>query len=421
VSKKLNYIDLFAGAGGLSEGFINAGYNSIAHVEMDEAACHTLKTRTAYHFLKTKNKLCTYFSYQKGEINREQLYSQIPKYLLDSIINEKIDRASLTKIFERIDDILKKDEVKIVDIIIGGPPCQAYSHANQSMSEEKLKDDERNYLYKDYARFLIKYKPKLFLFENVPGLYTANGGLYYKNRKKYFKGIGYHLDDETLNAADFGVLQRRERVILIGWRKDLKFSYPQFRKVKNNWKVKKLFEDLPSLKPGDNKMVDKYTKDEASEYLKRFEIRNGVDFVTHNIARPHNEKDLKIYALAIDNLVQGIRLKNDKIPKEMRTQANTSSFLDRFKVVNENDFVSHTMIAHIAKDGHHYIHPDKEQLRSLSVREAARIQSFPDDYFFEGTKEKQIRTAAFRQIGNAVPPLMAKKIAKAIGSQLRKI
>lgn len=420
MKKQLNFIDLFAGAGGLSEGFIKAGYNPVAHVEMDKAACYTLRTRTAYHYLTSKCNLEIYYSYQKGKINREQLYSNIPKDLLDTIINEKIDKTTLSKILEQIDIILKKDTNQIVDVIIGGPPCQAYSHANQTMSEEKLRDDERNYLYKDYAKFLIRYKPKLFLFENVPGLYTANGGLYYKNLKKYFKSIGYHLDDETLNAADFGVLQRRERVILIGWRKDIKFSYPQFKKVKNNWKVKSLFEDLPKLRPGDSIMVGKYTKEVVNNYLKRFELRNGVDFVTHNIARIHNEKDLNIYRLAIANLEQGVRLKNNKIPEEMRTQANTSSFLDRFKVVNEKDSVSHTMIAHIAKDGHHYIHPDKEQLRSLSVREAARIQSFPDDYFFEGIKKKQSRTAAFKQIGNAVPPLMAKKIAKAIRSQLAK-
>ena len=418
MNKKLNYIDLFAGAGGLSEGFIKAGYNPIAHIEMDKAACFTLKTRTAYHYLKQKYDLGTYYSYQKGSINRANLYYRIPKDLLDKIINEKISKTSLPNIFEQIDALLKKDKTKIIDIIIGGPPCQAYSHANQSMSEEKLKDDERNYLYKDYAKFLIKYKPKLFLFENVPGLYTANGGLYYKNLKRYFKGIGYHLDDEILNAADFGVLQRRERVILIGWRKDIKFIYPQFKKVKNKWKVRDIFEDLPRLKAGDNNLVDKYTKEKVSSYLKRFEIRNGVDFVTHNLARPHNFKDLNIYKMAIETLKNGLRLKNNNIPKEMRTQKNISSFLDRFKVVNENDSVSHTMIAHIAKDGHHYIHPDKKQLRSLSVREAARIQSFPDDYFFEGVNEKQPRTAAFRQIGNAVPPVMAKKIAQAIKNQL---
>lgn len=417
---QLTFIDLFAGAGGLSEGFIRAGFKPIAHVEMEAAACFTLKTRASYHFLKSKRKLQIYYSYQKGDINRKQLYSHIPEALIKTIIHEKINRTSLPDIFQQIDGILKETNKKSVDVIIGGPPCQAYSLANQSTTDEKLKEDERNYLYKDYAKFLIKYKPKLFLFENVPGLYTANGGLYYKNLKKYFKSIGYHLDAKTMNAADFGVLQRRERVILIGWKKGLKFNYPQFKKVKNIWKVKDLFEDLPRLNPGDNKMVDKYIKEEANKYLKRFAIRNGVAFVTHSIARPHNEKDLKIYELAIKNLEYGIRLKNDKIPQEMRTQENVLSFLDRFKVVNENDPFSHTMIAHIAKDGHHYIHPDKEQLRSLSIREAARIQSFPDDYFFEGSKEKQIRTPAFRQIGNAVPPLMAEKIAKAIKSQLVK-
>ncbi len=407
----MNFIDLFAGAGGLSEGFVRAGFKPVAHVEMDGAACFTLRTRIAFHYLKSKRKLNIYYSYQKGEINREQLYAHIPDTLLGAVINEKIDAGTIPGIFKKINKQLLKEKRRTADVIIGGPPCQAYSNANRAMSESDLEDDERNYLYKVYAKFLIKYKPKIFVFENVPGLYTANGGLYYRNLKKYFKSIGYHLDDETLDAADFGVLQRRERVILIGWKKNLKFSYPQFRKVKNNWKVKNLFEDLPKLKPGDNKMIDKYTKDEVNKYLKRSEIRNGVDFVTHNIARPHNEKDLIIYEMAIDNLEQGVRLKNNKIPKGMRTQVNTTSFLDRFKVVNENDPVSHTMIAHIAKDGHHYIHPDKNQLRSISVREAARIQSFPDDYFFEGVKEKKLRTAAFKQIGNAVPPLMAVKIA----------
>jgi DNA (cytosine-5)-methyltransferase 1 len=414
----VNFIDLFAGAGGLSEGFIRADFKPVAHVEMDEAACNTLKTRVAYHYLKKRRRLKEYYCYQRGEIIRDQLYSLIPEDLLSTVINEKIDSNTLSVIFKQIDRQLRKENRRTADIIIGGPPCQAYSNANRSMSEEDLKDDERNYLYKEYAKFLIKYRPKIFLFENVPGIYTANGGLYYKNLKKYFKSIGYHINDEILDAADFGVLQRRERVILIGWRRGLKFSYPDFRATKRNWTVRDILEDLPKLKAGESKMVDKYAKEELNTYLKKHGIRNGVDFVTHNIARPHNENDLKIYEMAIDKLTEGVRLKNDKIPDEMRTQENTTSFLDRFKVVNQDDAVSHTMIAHIAKDGHHYIHPDIEQLRSISVREAARIQSFPDDYFFEGVKEDQLRTAAFKQIGNAVPPLMANSIAKAIRLQL---
>ncbi len=131
----------------------------------------------------------------------------------------------------------------------------------------------------------------------------------------------------------------------------------------------------------------------------------------HNILpRPHNNRDLAIYKMAIKLLnKQGKRLKNFDIPEEERTQKNVEDFTDRFKVV---DVKPHTMIAHIAKDGHHFIHPDIKQLRSISVREAARIQSFPDDFYFEGCKEYIYRTAAFRQIGNAVPPVMANEIAK---------
>lgn len=399
----MNFIDLFAGAGGLSEGFIRAGFKPVAHVEMDKDACNTIRTRIAFYYLRKIGKLDFYYSYQKGEVTQEMLYSCIPKELLDTVINKTIDDDTIGSIFRRINKIKKKEKI---DLIIGGPPCQAYSNANRTPDEEDKVDDERNYLYKQYAKFLIKYKPKMFVFENVPGIYTANDGLYYKNLKKYFRRIGYELDDKKLDAADFGVLQRRERVIFIGWRKDIKFSYPDFRKVKHNWTVKHLFEDLPELNAGDTKTVDYYLKNEVNAYLKKYALRNGVDFVTHNIARPHNKKDLKIYKLALEQLEDGVQLKNDKIPLKQRTQKNVTSFLDRFKVVSE-DKVSHTMIAHISKDGHHYIHPDKKRLRSISVREAARIQSFPDDYFFEGS-----RTSVFKQIGNAVPPLLSTSIAK---------
>src|SRR6185436_4554924 len=123
----------------------------------------------------------------------------------------------------------------------------------------------------------------------------------------------------------------------------------------------------------------------------------------------HNERDLEIYAIAIDKWIHGKeRLKYDKLPRRLQTHNKKDIFLDRFKVVDPAGH-SHTVVAHIAKDGHYYIFPDLKQVRSISVREAARIQSFPDDYFFEGG-----RTAAFKQIGNAVPPLMAGSIAKKI-------
>jgi DNA (cytosine-5)-methyltransferase 1 len=207
-------------------------------------------------------------------------------------------------------------------------------------------------------------------------------------------------------------LQKRRRVILIGWQKGLNFGYPKFDTIDNNYTVNSILSDLKKLKPGEEKNITQYILP-INEYLEKFDLRNGVDFVTQHVARPHNERDLKIYKIAINRfLKKGERLKYPDLPKELKTHKNEKSFTDRFKVVDPNSF-SHTVVAHIAKDGHYYIYPDAKQIRSISVREAARIQSFPDDFYFEGG-----RTAAFRQIGNAVPPLMAKVIASKIKEQL---
>lgn len=401
----MRFIDLFAGAGGFAEGFKRAGFEPVAHVEIDPAACFTLKTRLSYYYLKENNKLDIYIKYLKGEISREQLYSILPPCILESVINLSISDNNNSRIFRIIEQLNSR---KDIDIIVGGPPCQAYSVAGRSADKDRKRYDNRNYLYKQYARFLSKFRPKLFVFENVPGLYNASDGTYYRNLKKYFKRIGYQVEDKILDAADFGVLQKRKRVIIIGWRKDVIFSYPDFEKLDKQWTVNSLLLDLPFLRNGDVLNRAKY-RSGTNDYLEKFQIRNGIDVVTQNITRPHNKKDLEIYKMAIMLLdKENKRLKNSEIPEHIRTQSNVTSFLDRFKVVASDD-LSHTLIAHIAKDGHYYIHPDKDQLRSISVREAARIQSFPDDYFFEGS-----RTSVFKQIGNAVPPLMAESIAKKI-------
>lgn len=403
--KQLTFIDLFAGAGGLAEGFIRAGYKPIAFVEKDYNSCLTIKTRLSYHYCKTKSDFNYYIAYLKKIITREELYELIPEEILNSVINKVIGSRTVESIFKKIDK-LKQGET--VDLIIGGPPCQAYSLSGRAADGNGMKGDRRNFLYKYYGKFLQKYQPKLFVFENVPGLYTANDGKYYNNMKKYFEELGYKSEDKILNAADFGVLQRRKRIIVIGWKKELEFSYPAFDKIECDWTVKDLFYDLPSLNAGETQNVVLYIND-GNGYLNKYEIRNGIDFTTQHITRPHNKKDLTIYKMAIEKLEnEGKRLRNDEIPEDVRTQKNTTSFLDRFKVVNK-DSVSHTLIAHIAKDGHHFIHPDVNQLRSISVREAARIQSFPDDYFFEGS-----RTNAFTQIGNAVPPLLSMTLANGI-------
>ena len=398
---ELNFIDLFAGASGLSEGFIQAGYNPIAHVEMNSDASFSIRTRSVYHYLTENNYKEYYTKYLIKEITREKLYSLVPNEIIDNTITAEIGDNNISEIFARIKKISKG---KKIDLIIGGPPCQAYSLIGRHQDE--IENDPRNKLYIQYGRFLKEFTPDYFVFENVPGLLSAGNGSHLKNLRKYFKKIGYELDLKILNSADFGVLQYRKRVIIIGWKKEIKFSYPEFDIESKLYKTKLLLEDLRPLKPGEKYDVIDYLG-ETNDYLLNSEIRNGYGFVTQHISRPHNQRDLEIYKLAI-NLwnKENRRLSYKEIDESLKTHKNEKSFLDRFKVVDANGY-SHTVVAHIAKDGHYYIHPDENQVRSISVREAARIQSFPDDFFFEGS-----RSAAFKQIGNAVPPLMAYKIAK---------
>ncbi|MBK7889207.1 MAG: DNA cytosine methyltransferase [Bacteroidetes bacterium] len=404
---KLTYIDLFAGAGGLSEGFIRENFEPIAHVEMSTEASDTLRTRVAFHHFQQKKKLNQYFAYLKQEISRNELWNSIPQELLESVINEEITEKSIENIFAKIDLQL---DLKKVDVIIGGPPCQAYSLVGRSRDPNRMEGDKRNFLFRYYAEFLIRYKPKYFVFENVLGILTAGNKKYLNEMMQLFESIGYSVAKPTvLNAEEYGVLQKRRRVIIIGHKGKKKFNFPELETVVNNWETKKdLFFDLPKLKPGEELHIANYTKP-INEYLKKTGTRNGVDFVTQHITRQHNERDLEIYCIAIDKWLNGKqRLKYDELPYRLQTHKNVLAFLDRYKVVDPTGH-SHTVVAHIAKDGHYYIYPDKKQVRSISVREAARIQSFPDDYFFEGG-----RTAAFKQIGNAVPPLMAEKIATSI-------
>jgi len=405
---QLNYIDLFAGAGGLSEGFKKAGYKAIAHVEMNKDACDTIKTRTAYHWLNENDKFDVYIDYIKSENkNREEFWKKVPEYLINSVINKEISENTLSEIFKKIDKELNNNNV---DLIIGGPPCQAYSVAGRARKD--MDSDPRNHLYKHYVKFLEKYKPKMFVFENVPGILTAKNGEYLSKIFKAVRNAGYEVaipPKNYLNAKDFGVLQDRKRVIIIGWQKELHLKYPEFETNENNFQIlRDLFSDLKPLKNGQGTLnATKYLKP-ITEYLKLTNIRNELDFVTQHIVRPNNENDLEIYKIAVDEWNNGKRLNYANLPDRLIKHSNVDSFTNRFQVVNGKG-ISHTVVAHIAMDGHYYIHPDKNQNRSISVREAARIQSFPDDYFFEGS-----RTAAFKQIGNAVPPLMAKKIAEKI-------
>ncbi len=416
--KKKCFIEVFSGAGGLSEGFVRAGFEGIAHVEMNKDACLTLETRAIYHYLKGKNKLGIYNQYLQGFITRNELIENfgIPKEVLKSVINKEISDKTIDSIFQSIDERLLG---RTPDLLIGGPPCQAYSIVGRARDPNKMKEDPRNHLYLYYVEFLKKYQPKVFVFENVPGILSANNGSQLGKIFDAIKAVGYNVEYKVLNSKNFNVLQDRKRVIIIGSRSDLDFQYPDFKEKDFSDSKKgfgELYKDLKFLKHGEGIMgaVD-YASDTISEYLKESKIRTEDDeFVTQHIVRPNNENDLQIYRLAVELKSKGKNLNyRDDVPQYLKKHKNESSFLNRFNVVAE-DNLSQTVVAHIAMDGHYYIHPDIKQNRSISIREAARIQSFPDNYFFEGS-----RTAAFKQIGNAVPPLLAEGIAKQILKKLK--
>jgi DNA (cytosine-5)-methyltransferase 1 len=410
----MRYIDLFAGAGGLSEGFIRAGFTPVAHVEMDTPACLTLRTRVAYYYLLEVNKYDIYVAYLKGQISRDQLYSHVPKSLQDSVINLAIGRKNNVEIFKQIDIQLKGFNV---DLIIGGPPCQAYSVVGRARDSLNMEGDPRNFLYLEYAKYLERYHPRLFIFENVVGLKSAGGGIYLRNMAKLFAKKGYEMKLFTLEANNFGVLQNRKRILIVGWKNNCLQKLPDLENIRTEagLLVKSIFSDLPRLRAGEGLDKNGVYRTKSNYYLDKYSIRNGIDVLTQHLTRNHTIQDKKIYSIAVqkwNNCMQ--RLDYNDLPEKLKTHRNRHSFFDRFKVVADNKPFAQTVVAHIAKDGHYYIHPDIEQNRSISVREAARLQSFPDDYYFESIKPGAIKTPAFQQIGNAVPPLMAVAIAEEI-------
>ena len=426
--RKLNFIDLFAGAGGLSEGFVRAGYTPLAHIEMDHYACDTLRTRAAFHWLKSQNKLDVYkkYLYEKQEKeNGSKLWEQVPKDITDTVIQEAIGADTINDIFEKVDKLKGNQQV---DVIIGGPPCQAYSVAGRARMGKAVEQDPRNELYKFYVKFLEHYKPKMFVFENVLGIRTAKGGEPFRDLQRLVHDLGYDMKINTQIASEHGVLQNRQRVIIVGWQMNdddnnpTSFHYPELKQEKNNYQVlKDLFIDLPERKSGEGKLCEpvKYTKPLSEmKYLQKSEIRGTLDFTTQHIARPNNLNDREIYCWAVKKfLKEGRQLSYSKdVPADYQKHKNKETFDNRFSVVNPFG-VCHTVVAHIAMDGHYYIYPTLnptvENVRSITIREAARLQSFPDDYYFEGS-----RSAAFKQIGNAVPVVLAHKIAVELKEQL---
>ena len=206
--KALTFIDLFAGAGGLSEGFVQAGFKPVAHVEMNESACQTLVTRLGYYYLKKAKRLNVYYDYLAGRIERDAFLDFIPDDIKKSVICEKMSDETLPGLFKKIDEIIKNNRFGGIDIVIGGPPCQAYSlvgRAQSSHMETPMSEDPRNDLYKLYVMFLKQYKPKMFVFENVMGIQSANGGKTWQSVQAFLRSAGYEIECHEQNSKDFKV------------------------------------------------------------------------------------------------------------------------------------------------------------------------------------------------------------------------
>ena len=393
MSKKYNFIDLFAGCGGFSEGFYMENYRSLLHLEIDKNACETLKERMRY------------YQYEENEVEKA--------VLCEDITNENI--LEITK--EIIGD-------QRVDVLVGGPPCQTFSSVGRAQDPDSMRNDPRNYLFENYLDILNFYRPKIFVFENVTGLLTANPGgelifpQILERMRETYNVIGDE-DTVTLNSVHYGVAQIRKRVILIGVRNDIELDpqeiYDRIEKTHyapdeepstlNRYRtVRDAIEDLPSLLPGEGKEEIDFKPTKWNEYLDELRDKE-FDKLYNHVARKHNEKDRERYRILSENNWQ---LKHLSDVRPDLIHHDPKHFGNRY-TVQDYDKPGKTVVAHLYKDGNLFIHPDPSQERTFTVREAARVQSFPDDFKFVGA-----RTHQFKQVGNAVPPLMAKAIAKAI-------
>jgi DNA (cytosine-5)-methyltransferase 1 len=396
--KKLNIIDIFAGCGGLAEGFLKTGnYKTLATVDWDKSTVDNIRNRfrTRWDY-ENAEEINLYFDIQRVDELFEGYncveYGTSPG--LDALVGEAN-----------------------VDIIIGGPPCQAYSLAGRIRDGNGMHDDYRNYLFESYVKVVDHYKPKLFVFENVQGILSAKpGGTKITERiRADFKAIGYsiyeNLKEAMVNTADFGVPQVRKRLIILGL-KDKEFDKPQ-DKLTNFYKniLPQFKEPVKTVRDAIKDLPKIYPTEEFRYLGKKYshKIINDTSVANH-IPRYHSQRDQIIFSeLAVD-----FKNGRKKYPDanslirlyEERTGRTTS--VHKYHVL-EWDKPSNTIPAHLYKDGLRHIHPDNKQARSITVREAARIQTFDDNYTFIGSMGNQ-----YKMIGNAVPPRLAEHIGNAI-------
>lgn len=396
---KVKAIDLFAGCGGLCEGFEQSGfYDTLACVEWEKAPCETL----AKHL--------------KEYWGIEDAFSRVLRF--DIQRTEELFHGWSDELYGEnngLDNVIGNQNV---DIIIGGPPCQAYSIAGRVRDENGMKNDYRNFLFENYIKVVNHYKPKAFVFENVPGMLSAapTGEPIVHTIQKQFQDAGYvvlqDLSKTVVDFSEYAVPQKRNRVIILGLSKEvfgeeaeelLAQFYMQLLpsfKVATKKTVRDAIGDLPKLMPTQEFKVGR------KKYSHTFEI----DGISHHASRWHSERDQKIFALLAHDIESG---ENKYVSTESLKRLYTEvtghvSNVHKYHVIRWDE-PSNLIPAHLFKDGLRHIHPDAEQARSITVREAARLQGFPDNYDFIGTQAD-----AYKMIGNAVPPIFSKVLATAI-------
>lgn len=401
--KPYNVIDIFSGAGGLLEGFMQSGlYHPLASVEWEKAPIETLQ-----HRLKTKwgiedaDETCIWFDMQR----------------IDELFNGFTDDKYGTS---KGLDFYAQDKT---DVIIGGPPCQAYSQAGRTKDKDGMKNDYRNYLFEYYLKTIERYQPELFVFENVPGMLSAmpDGTPIVDLIKADVKKIGYEIVDNIkahalIDMSDFNVPQNRKRVILVGLKKGNR-SYEETQNL-----LVKFYKDiLPKYKADKKVTVEDAIGDlEPSIPLQKEVILPKIGKQSHtlpkynpnwgHVVRFQNKRDIEIFGLLaedIENEKYELQ-KADKLNEIYNKATGGNSKVHKYHVLRKNQ-PSTTITAHLHKDGLRFIHYDPKQKRTITVREAARLQSFPDDFEFLSTRGNQ-----YKMIGNAVPPEFSRRLSLAI-------
>ena len=402
--KKYTFIDLFAGCGGLSEGFLQTGrFEALAHVEWEKPMVDTLRSR-----------LTSKWNEPNYVVDEKVILFDIQK--TDELINGNWSDDSIKKYGSENSATVKKNGLKgvvgnkHVDFIIGGPPCQAYSIHGRATDKNSMDNDYRNYLFESFCKVVDAFRPEVFVFENVAGLLSAKpGGVPVRDRiYNAFTSIGYQIKtpedmpSALYDAANFEVPQHRPRVIIVGIRQDSGLDLNTLYKfIEKEQKPKKVLTvrdaigNLPPLYPLPKQVKEgRYTRSHQ---------KNTDIFVTQHEARNHAPREQEIFREWVENNMNHISHK--AMIDYYFEKTGHKTLYQKYKSL-EWDKPSHTIVAHLSKDGYMFIHPDPAQQRSITIREASCLMTFPMDYIFKGSTPYN-----YKMIGNAVPVNFAKAIA----------